>query len=444
MRINKIFFLALSAALVFGACSKNEPEVSPIQARGEAISFNPSIGTSVKANITTIGGLTKFKVTAFETGKDNNYFTDLEVTKTGTGESAVWNTASTYYWPNTTLNFFAYANNENDGTLKSGTVSINKDAQTITDITPNVKVAEQDDIIIARAEGDKTHNEAAGVSLKFKHILSQIEIQACCNNPEYKIEVYNVRLTANVNKGAFTWPNAATTANGALDDLLPLSQWATTEATTDEGTRTYSSASRRKNDPIILTATSKNAKEYQDLLNPGESNKDQKTNFMLVPYKATESNVWKPEVDQDISNRPAAKNKNLARVSFLVKIYSKKPGTAGEKTEDWNQIVPAAEDKAIYTAVGVPFNWEPGKKYVYKFEFLGDNSGAGNIDPDPTNPDPDPTEPIDPVDPTDPDTPNPGDPTLGKPIKFTVEVQEWKDATMAPEVIKPNEPNKTK
>ena len=64
---------------------------------------------------------------------------------------------------------------------------------------------------------------------------------------------------------------------------------------------------------------------------------------------------------------------------------------------------------------------EPGKKYTYTLNFCSDGGGAGEVDPNPT-------------DPTDPDSgdivPDPGtggDSILNAPIKFVVTVDNWAD-----------------
>ena len=83
-------------------------------------------------------------------------------------------------------------------------------------------------------------------------------------------------------------------------------------------------------------------------------------------------------------------------------------------------LFPSEANKYGFTAVGIDTNWEPGKKYIYTLEFCAPGGGGGKTDPNPVNPT-DPTDPY--VDPT----PDPGKSVLGKPIKFTVTVDEWKD-----------------
>ena len=65
-----------------------------------------------------------------------------------------------------------------------------------------------------------------------------------------------------------------------------------------------------------------------------------------------------------------------------------------------------------------------GSEMCIRDSFCGDGGGGGKIDPTPT----DPTKPTDPtVDPTPIDGGSGGDPILGKPIKFTVTVDDWTD-----------------
>ena len=66
-----------------------------------------------------------------------------------------------------------------------------------------------------------------------------------------------------------------------------------------------------------------------------------------------------------------------------------------------------------WVAIGVPYEWESGKKYVYTLDF---SDGAGRVDPNPG----------------DAVHPGVGDPALGKPIlgkrvKFGIAVSPWGD-----------------
>lgn len=132
-------------------------------------------------------------------------------------------------------------------------------------------------------------------------------------------------------------------------------------------------------------------------------------NFMLIP--------------QILEAWNGTESTNGAYLSVLCRIYSLDGGNETllypEPTENDNK-----DGKYAFAAVAINTNWEPGKKYTYTLNFCGDGGGAGEIDPNPV----DPTDPTDPeIDPTPKPDGNGGDGILGKPIKFTVTVDDWKD-----------------
>ena len=72
-----------------------------------------------------------------------------------------------------------------------------------------------------------------------------------------------------------------------------------------------------------------------------------------------------------------------------------------------------------WVAIGLPYEWESGKKYVYTLDF---SDGAGRVDPNPGN-DVNP----DGIAPTKPKDPALGKPILGKRVKFGIAVSPWGD-----------------
>ena len=131
-------------------------------------------------------------------------------------------------------------------------------------------------------------------------------------------------------------------------------------------------------------------------------------NFMLIPQKLTK---W-----------DGTENKTGAYLSVLCRIYSLDGGNKTllypRPTENDNK-----DGKYAFAAVAIDTDWEPGKKYTYTLNFCGDGGGAGEIDPNPG--------PVDPTDPTEPEIDKKpgtgGEEILGKPIKFTVTVDNWTD-----------------
>lgn len=117
-------------------------------------------------------------------------------------------------------------------------------------------------------------------------------------------------------------------------------------------------------------------------------------NAMLLPQTLT---PWSPVNDPD----------NVARESYLSVLVN-------ISTKDGLQFYPFPSDtqkdssgnirKYAWASIPLSGKWEAGKKYVYTLDFT---EGAGNVDPD---------------------DPQPGNPVLGKAIKFTVNVENWSDA----------------
>lgn len=356
MKKNVLFLAA--GLLAFCACSKDE--TTDFDNSG-AIEFRPSVETMTRGQLINTANITSFKVSSYLTGASSNYFSNVEVTKSGT----TW-TAANLYWPGSgTLNFFAYAPTD------VATVAVSPTARTITDFAPATSVAAQKDVVVAFNSGTKAANAGTGVALNFKHILSQVEVQAkSSNTTAYEIKVLGVKLARIPSKANFNFPT--TVVSGAL----PQSQWVAPASST------------AKDYAINLDAAvtlDNNAKNIT------------KSNFLMIPQQLT---PWDKSATA-----------NGAYISVLCQIFSKSGSTPV-------QVYPDESGRYAYAAVPIGTNWEPGKKYTYTLNFLG-NGGGGNVDPNPTNPE-NPSDPN--VDPT-PGTG--GDPVLGGNISFTVTVDEW-------------------
>lgn len=358
MKKNVLYLAA--GLLALASCSQDETTGTD---NGGSIRFRPVVGNVTRGPVITTDNITAFKVSSYVTGAVANFFTDLQVNKTGSS----WNTAQVYYWPGTgTLNFFAYA------PVDVTTVTVSPTARAINNFSPAAKVAEQKDVVVAFATGTKAANENSGVPLTFKHALSQIEVKAkSANTTAYEIKVLGVKLGHISSTANFTFPTTVVTGT------LPASHWTAPATAKDYGT----------NLDADLTLTS----EVQSIT---------KSNFLMIPQQLT---PWTKGTSAD-----------GAYIAVLCKICSKN-GT------NLTQIFPGAADKFAYAAVPISTNWLPGKKYTYTLSFLG-NNGAGNIDPNPT----DPTDPENPNNPNvDPNPGQGGDSVLGGPIKFTVTVDDW-------------------
>ncbi len=105
-------------------------------------------------------------------------------------------------------------------------------------------------------------------------------------------------------------------------------------------------------------------------------------NAMLIPQQLT---AWDPEGD-------ATNTAGGAYLSVKLQINT----VAGA------QVYPFPSDpQSMWASIPISDNWEAGKKYVYVLDFT---HGGGHVDPN---------------------DPHHGDPVLGGPIKFTVNVTDW-------------------
>ena len=344
--------------------------------QGNALAFRASIDKALSrsgdGNVTDLGKLQEFKVTATIDGQ-SNYFTDMMVNKSS-GDA--WTTAATYYWPSYNLGFYAYA------PTNIGGVSINDAGKKITDFVPNKDVNQQIDLLVAYNTGNRSNNEASGVELNFKHALSQIDVQAKCSNPNIEIVVKSIRFVNVKTKGSFTYPTQTTTA-GNLDGC-----WA-------PGGDLSSGADYKASFEQTVTLT-----------NSPKSINPSKNNFMLIPQQLTK---W--------DKTSAA---NGAYIAVLCRISSK-------DGEQKTILYPESGDNATkFGSIIVPIdtNWEAGKKYTYTLNFCGEGGGAGQVDPNPDTTDSN-------VDPKPKPGSEGGDPVLGNPIKFTVTVENWTDAQLS-------------
>lgn len=370
-----LLFAALAASVMVSCSNDDIVDVN----HGEGIAFRASLDRALtRANATNLENLNAFNVTAI--GNGQNYFTNMPVTSEDKGST--WKPAHTYYWPSYDLSFFAYAPQE-----PGGTVSIDNNGKKITGFSPSQKVSEQKDLVVSYNTGNKKNNEEKGVAMNFKHALSQIEVKAKCSNEKIKIEVRGVKLVNAAATADFTYPNEVTNTNYTLTQ----DKWSNLQEK-DDHSKAYMITGK---DKVELKAVAQSIMFGDD-------------NFMLIPQKLTK---W-----------DGTESKNGAYLSVLCRIYSLDDGNETllypRPTENDNK-----DGKYAFAAVAIDTDWEPGKKYTYTLNFCGDGGGAGEIDPNPG--------PVDPTDPTEPEIDKKpgtgGEEILGKPIKFTVTVDNWVD-----------------
>lgn len=197
--MNKNLFFAAMATLAMVSCSQEEQ--AGLEQNGRGIDFRAALAT--RATETTTANLSSFWVTAID-ANNANYFTDQAFTKDGN----YFTSSPAYYWPEGTVNFYAYSPSATD---LGGTLTINNTTKTLADFSPAAAIADQKDFVTAHATGNKGDNEASGVELTFKHQLSQIEVKAKNANEGYVYEVMGVRIGQPISKGSFDFGTPAWT-----------------------------------------------------------------------------------------------------------------------------------------------------------------------------------------------------------------------------------------
>lgn len=398
--MKKLMFLLPLAALTIASCSNDEGlTTQQKEIEKEAVVIRPLVQSNTRGEAITLANLSGFKVFAADADEtkpalDGGAFTDLV---TSSGDGSTWSTGGVHYWKsNDTESGEVYENNTAKflGVYPSDQFTETSYPEThALDFSTIVDGRDLEDIMVAYSTGSPKGNGASGVALNFKHVLSQIVIQAANKNTdERKIEIVGVKLANVKQKGTLTFPTTATTPT--LAGFNPISNVTTP---TDIIIKRTSSES-----PVELTATAQNI-----MFDGGTGG------FMVLPQALS-------------SNDTPATTDNY--ISVLCRIY-KKDG------ENWVLSYPhlanGETDSGSYafTSVGISGNWEVGKKYTYTLNFFQGSGGAGTVDPKPTDPNPQPGD--DPVDPT-PDPTDTGKVDEGPtkvPIYFTVTVDDWQDAS---------------
>lgn len=377
--MKKLGLLVLSSAAMFAACT-SDTDVQDVSPK-DVISFNTTL-KGVTKTVYTNETFDKFKVVALGGNENENFIDDvLKVS------ASKWATKNIHKWPTDKtkqLSFFAYAPAD---LIQDAKTAISDNSQKLENFTPQKYLTDQQDIVTAFNKGSQDGNPN-GVSLKFRHALTQIEILATNEDVlRYKVEVLGSKLVRVKSKGTMTFSKDANVASSWTVD---------NDAKSSFGDKLPAS--------ITLNTTP------QRVMTDGN-------NWMMLPQQLE---AW----DKD-ANAPS---NDGAYIAVLLRITELSSG---------KYIYPEKEDgdvtaKFAYAAIPVSTNWQLGHKYTYTLKFFSSGGGAGFVADELGNPnlasDPD-------VDETPVTGKNPGDAIIEGIINFNVEIEDWKDGTSATETI---------
>ena len=248
----------------------------------------------------------------------------------------------------------------------SGVASITNAAKGIAGVTPVAAAADQKDFVISYQTGTKAANMASGVALNFRHALSQIVVKAANKSTSgIKINVKGVKMANVKASGDFSFPAAVTDPHDG--GTLDFALWNSSAAA-----KTAYTIGGASETAVALSATA------ADIMFSGAS-------WMLIPQQLV---AW--DLNADKAN---------AGANAFIGVYLQILDAAD------NQLYPATAGEYAYANVPIDTKWEPGKRYTYTLNFLDETTGGGaGVDDN-------------------------GDPVLGKPIAFTLTVDDWVDAS---------------
>ena len=303
-----IFYVALASMALTTSCSQDDIANERVLS-GKEINLSPSFKTPTRAVETTLGNLGSFWVNSFQAGEDR-YMNDVEYTSTN---GSVWSTtAGKFFWPVAgDLHMYCYAPKASE---LSGTMKIDKEAQTLTDFSPNTAAADQKDFVYAKSTGSAKKNGSTGVDIVFKHALSEITVAAKNTNTAYTVKVKGVKIGNVITKGTFTFPSI----------------------TDSPASWSLSSDPNDVNDYVTSWTTAYELGDEASTMDAAN------VPFMILP--------------QQLESADKASEKAYIALNAEIKMQG---GVV--KHNGW-----------VY--VGIDTNWEMGKKYAYTLDF---STGAG-------------------------------------------------------------------
>lgn len=367
--MNKAIYFVAAASLALASCSNDETLDMGNQ---KGISFRTVAGLNSRVAEVTQSNLKGMSVTAYESGADAAYFTDVNYTREGQTNTFVSNPE--YNWlRGKTLNFLALATSADTWTAAKD-VTFDKATNTyktvLTDYTPDADISKHQDLMIGTASGTE-NNDANGLDLTLKHILSQIEVRAKNTNTAYVYSIKGVRIVAV--KGTGTYTSTETTP------------WTPKEN------------SKVKYEVVYDDAKELTAEGMSVMKTEGD-------NAMLIPQYVTgwiAGSIGSTANDFD-SYTGGTYISLLLNVKSATGMYIYPAGsTDAAKTYGW---------AAVSTNNTV---WNSGKKYIYTLDL---SKGCGSVDP---------VDPGTGVTPDGTKDPEKGDKIFGDPIKFDVTVAGW-------------------
>ncbi len=338
MKTRKLALAAISVAIMFASCSKEDVIKNSENSLQNQIGFS-AIGSNAQTKATPITTTTIADFAAFAFSGTTYFMGEnatggVKVYRTVdavAGTATAWDYNEKAYWPKSDLlDFYAVSpwHDNTDNTIYGWNVS--NAEQKITYQAQDefgADVANSNiDVMYGIATQQAANTNNGIVKFNFKHILSQVLFKAKVQYSSMNVVIDNITICNVKNAGVFTFPVATADA--------------TTENNWDTADGSYSSFQAAPFEAAVTVNSTTEAKWLSKTDNP----------LMLIPQTLTK---W------DVANEAtkSIESANAANHSY-VKI---------DCTISQNGVVLFTGD--LY----VPFgdSWEPGKRYIYTLIFGG-------------------------------------------------------------------------
>lgn len=341
-------FLPLLFGAVIISCSSDNAEIPSIQDSPKAISFSTSVSKLSTRSVTTVNTLNEFSLNTYLVQDDDTYkYMDAETVVRNEG---IWNTSASYLWPRSgSMTFYSLSPTNLQSSMPASEDFLTSPA-TFT-YTSSSNPEKQEDVLYAVnvvdcATAYTGAANAATVPVNFRHALSQIVFRAQNLNPNWILDVADVKIVNVVSSGTYELPRA-TTASSASSDEIVTGKW--------------------NLDTELFTYTTKFPEIKSVGSTPTNLTTSENGSLLVLPQKLT---AWDPLTDPNCAKKTAY---------FLVRCKIQAIVDADNSVLLW-----PSTSTNTYADVAIPFsaNWEEGKKYVYTFIF---NESAGFIPPSDTD-----------------------------------------------------------
>ncbi len=335
-RISKLMLFA--GTLLAVSCSQDELMVMQ---QDTPIQFRADIARQTRASSYTVNTLNSFSVTAWKVDPSVSNNTPLIENAEFAREGDVFKgSGATYYWPkDVNVKFYGYAPK---ATASNGLTYVD---ELEVGVEPLTDTDNQVDLLYAANTGNKINNALNGVTLNFRHAMSQIQIKVKNSNSDVKFNVTGWKIAGVDGNASFTFddsPNTNTAASGS-QNTFSRSLWSDND---DDYSASYSKTFSSVNVTGVNSSWSTLA-----------------GSAILIPQEAPKATGYS---GSDPSNNPLDG-------AYLAVQY--------EALDDADNALVAAGTWGCWP---VDMDWQPGFRYIYTIdlaEYGYKESGQSTLDP---------------------------------------------------------------